>query len=139
MQVVIDHLIKQFTVIQLGSAEDIPLEHVLDLRGKTTIRETAAILANARLFLGMEGGLMHLARAVDTRSVIIYTGFITPEYSGYAVNANLFGPVERKDLPCWNREKCYCDCAERVTIPMVINGIDWVLSKLVLDKHWENQ
>lgn len=135
-QAVVNRLATRFKIVQLGSAEDYPLNKVIDLRGKTTLRETAAILANARLFIGMEGGLMHLACAVDTRAVIVFTGFITPEYSGYNVNVNLFGPVERTDLPCWNLAKCQCDCAERVTVDDVVRGVEDCLARPLLPKHY---
>ena len=51
--------------IQLGSATDPALQHVNDLRGATSIREAAAILNHARLYVGTVGFLMHLARAVE--------------------------------------------------------------------------
>ena len=137
LQKVVLEICKHSRVIQLGAVGDIPLDGAEYLCGKTSLREAASILANSKLFVGMEGGLMHLARAVDTRSVIIYTGFITPAYSGYHINFNLLGAQEKANYPCWNREKCNCDCAERVTVPMVLNGIDWALSQPVLDKHWK--
>ncbi len=52
-------------VIQLGSPDDPKLEGATDLRGKTTVRQSAAILANSFVFIGLAGFLMHLARAVD--------------------------------------------------------------------------
>lgn len=137
IQRVVDALAKSHVVVQLGGREDVPLQGAIDLRGKTTIRETAAILAQAKLFVGMEGGLMHLARAVDTRAVIVFTGFITPEYTGYDVNCNLFGATDRTDLPCWNREPCHCDCAARVSVDQVRQGIEWALAQKQLAKHFE--
>jgi hypothetical protein len=135
-QQVINNLKKKYRIIQIGITTDSLLEGVEDLRGKTSLRQTAAILAKARLLIGMEGGLMHLARAVDTRSVIIFTGFITPPYSGYDCNINLFGPIERSDLPCWNLRKCNCDCADRITVDQVLIAVEKAISLPPLQKHY---
>jgi ADP-heptose:LPS heptosyltransferase len=41
------------------------------------------------VFVGLVGFLMHLARAVDCRSVIVYGGREWPSISGYTCNENL--------------------------------------------------
>ena len=113
-------LCSENTVIQLGSTNDPKLEGAIDLRGKTTIRESAAIMANSLLFIGLVGGLMHLARAVDCRSVIIYGGRETPEQTGYVANKNLYSPVECS--PCWLRNSCDYNrkCMDMITVEQVI-------------------
>ena len=107
-------------VIQIGSANDPKLEGALDLRGRTTIRQSAAILANSLVFVGLEGFLMHLARAVDCRSVIIYGGRIKPAQIGYVANKNLYTQV--RCAPCWLRNPCDFDrkCMDMITVPQVI-------------------
>lgn len=82
-------------VVQVGSVGDPDFPEAEDMRGKTTLRELAAILAQGRIFIGLEGFLMHLARAVGTPAVILYGGFISPAKSGYPQNINLF-----TQLPC---------------------------------------
>ena len=113
-------LTREFTVIQLGSELDPKLDGVMDLRGKTSLRQSAAILANARVFVGLVGFLMHLARAVDCRSVIVYGGRETPLQTGYTANQNLPSPVECS--PCWLRNTCAYDrkCMDMITVPQVI-------------------
>jgi ADP-heptose:LPS heptosyltransferase len=107
-------------VIQLGSKNDPKLEGAIDLRGKTTIRESAAILANSYVFIGLVGFLMHLARAVDCRSVIIYGGREKPAQTGYVANKNLYTQV--KCAPCWLRNPCDYDhkCMDAITPQQVI-------------------
>jgi ADP-heptose:LPS heptosyltransferase len=107
-------------MVQLGAASDPPLANVRDLRGRTTIREAAAVLAGSRLFIGMVGFLMHLARAVGTRSVIVYGGREHPSQSGYRVNTNLF--TELPCSPCWYWNRCPYDreCMRRITAADVI-------------------
>jgi ADP-heptose:LPS heptosyltransferase len=107
-------------VIQLGSRDDPKLEGATDLRGKTTVRQSAAILANSYVFIGLVGFLMHLARAVDCRSVIIYGGREKPTQTGYVANKNLYNQV--KCAPCWLRNPCDYDrkCLDMVTSSQVI-------------------
>lgn len=63
-----------YIVLQVGTTNDPLLEGVTDLRGKTSLRETAAVLSRSHCFVGTSGLLAHLARAVECRSVIIYGG-----------------------------------------------------------------
>ena len=103
-QAVVDLLKNDFGIVHLGQKTDPPLEGALDLRGKTTLRESAAILASSRVFVGQVGFLMHLARAVDCRSVIVYGGREEPLVSGYRENENIVGLTPC--APCWQRNKC---------------------------------
>lgn len=105
MQEVVDELRAEgFSIVHLGSAEDDALNNVKDMRGENTLRTIAAILANVALLVGPEGGLVHLARAVNTKSVVIYTGYTQPEETGYEDNINLRDPNAGEG--CWRREKC---------------------------------
>lgn len=101
---VVQYLNKEYKVIQIGSKEDDLLPGVYDLRGKTTIREVASILSNSRFFLGQVGFLMHLARAVECKSVIVYGGREKPEQSGYQENINLYSDISCS--PCWYWNTC---------------------------------
>jgi ADP-heptose:LPS heptosyltransferase len=104
MQKVVNVLSRDYKVIHLGDTSDIKLNNVVDLRGKTTVREAGAILYNSKLFIGLEGGIVHLAKAVNTRSIVIYTGYTKPEETGYSDNINL---IDKKNTrSCWNRNEC---------------------------------
>ena len=70
-------------VIQTGLGRNGILEGTVDFTEKTTFREAASLLERASLFLGTEGGLMHLAAAVKTPSVILWGGITLPEFAGY--------------------------------------------------------
>ncbi|MDE3083968.1 MAG: glycosyltransferase family 9 protein, partial [Verrucomicrobiota bacterium] len=52
--------------VVLGSIGDPALPGVIDLRGRATLRQAAAVLARCRLFIGNDTGLKHLAAAVGT-------------------------------------------------------------------------
>lgn len=103
-QEVCARLCADHTVVQIGSPEDPPLEGAVDLRGKTSLRQSAAILANSLVFVGLVGFLMHLARAVDCRAVIVYGGREKPWQTGYIENLNVTG--DTLCSPCWLRSRC---------------------------------
>lgn len=94
-------------LIQLGSTSDPSLPVDVDLRGRTTLREAAGILANSAVFLGLEGFLGHLARAVDCPAVIVMGGRASPKIFGYSANCNLTAFPEC--APCGRRTGCPYD------------------------------
>lgn len=99
----------EFKLVQIGSAADPALPVDLDLRGKTSLREAAAVLANSAVFLGLEGFLVHLARAVECPSVVVFGGRARPEVFGYSANHNLF--TSPPCSPCGLRNTCAFEMA----------------------------
>ena len=128
MQAVVDALRRDAEVVQLGSPSDPALNGVLDLRGRTTLREAAGVMAGAQLFIGMVGFLMHLAAAVGTRSVVVFGGREHPSESGYTENRNLF--TELPCSPCWLWNTCpYAhECMRRIGADDVIREARDVLA-----------
>jgi ADP-heptose:LPS heptosyltransferase len=121
-QTVVNSLGAEFDFVQLGFVGDPPLQGCLDLRGRTTLREAAGVLAGSRLFIGLEGGLMHLARAVDCRSVIIFGGHTRPDQIGYLANENLGWSGQCS--PCWLENECDFDrtCMREISAEAVIEA-----------------
>ena len=137
-QEVVDSLRTAHTVVQLGSKNDFPLDGVVDLRGRTSIRESAAILQQAKVFIGLAGFLMHLARSVDCPAVIVYGGEEWPEQTGYACNENLTNHPHCS--PCWRYECPYAmECMSNITPSMVLRAVDRLFSlesrPLAVDKE----
>jgi hypothetical protein len=113
----------EFSFVQVGAATDPVLDGALDLRGKTTIRQTAAVLAHSIVFVGLVGFLMHLARAVDCRSVIAYGGREWPSISGYTCNENL---VRRPQCsPCGLYDGCEYQraCMDEISVEEALAAI----------------
>ena len=112
---VVECLKDKYQIIQVGTKQDHLLPGVTDMRGKTSIRETASLLYNSGFFIGLVGFLMHLARSVDCKSVIIFGGREAPSQTGYDFNTNLYSPVHCS--PCWLRNKCDYDrmCMKNIT------------------------
>lgn len=123
MQEVCTSLKNDFRIIQLGSISDPPLSGSLDLRGKSTLRQSAAILANSLCFIGPVGFLMHLARSVDCRGVILYGGRENPDLTGYISNINLYSDLACS--PCWQRNRCDYGrlCMEKIQSDEVIKAV----------------
>lgn len=118
--------------VQIGLASDKLLENVYDGRGKK-IRESAAIIYSAKFFVGLEGGLMHIAKAVGKRSVIIYGGVIAEESSGYEENINISSDIACS--PCFNSDKkngnCQkMDCMKQIKVEMVSKEIKKMLNEI---------
>jgi len=118
-QVVADVMRQECQVVQIGLASDPLLQGAEDLRGRTSLRESAALLAGAAAFVGLVGLLMHLARAVDCPAVIVYGGRERPDQSGYSANRNLFSPVPC--APCWRWNSCDFNrrCMDEITAEQV--------------------
>lgn len=128
-QEVVDLLRRDHPVVQVGLPQDPPLEGVTDLRGRTTLRQTAAILSQARAFIGLVGFLMHLARAVDCPAVVIYGGREHPDQSGYIANENLFTALPC--APCWRWNSCdfHHRCMTEITAADVHKALQRLIAR----------
>ena len=129
-QQVVDSLVKDFTVVQVGLPADPPMKGAIDVRGKYTLRQVAALFRQSRLFLGLEGGLMHLARSVDCRSVIVYGGRYQPFQCGYPCNENI--TRQPACSPCCRWSLCEFDrkCMDQIEAPEVLEGVYRALKRL---------
>jgi hypothetical protein len=70
-------------VVQVGVPGTPSVPHAVDIRGRTSFREAAALIQGSALFIGTEGGLMHAARAVDANALILWGGVTLPDFAGY--------------------------------------------------------
>ena len=72
---------------------------------------------------------MHLARAVDCPSVIIFGGKEKPEESGYICNENLYTALECS--PCWKMNTCDYErrCMDMITVDDVLAGVERLREK----------
>jgi ADP-heptose:LPS heptosyltransferase len=116
-------------LVQVGQERDPAIEGAIDLRGRTSLRETAAILSQSDAYVGTVNGLMHMARAVECRSVILFGGREHSWQSGYICNENLDTSVEC--APCWKHNDCEFDekCMSLITPERVLGALGRVLAK----------
>jgi len=129
MQEVVDCLRKYFKIIQIGSENDLKLKGVRNFCGKTSIREAGLFLKNARLFVGLEGALMHMARAVDCPSVIVWGGRLKPSQIGYPCFENITSELDCS--PCWIPNSCpnNLECMKRIKPEQIIETSQRILDK----------
>ena len=103
-QKLVNKLSLQVGVVQVGDGKGKLLNNVINYNGKLSFRETAWLISRAQLFVGTVGGLMHTSRAVDTKSVILYSGTEAVGMAGYEENINLVKSVECS--PCGLKVRC---------------------------------
>jgi ADP-heptose:LPS heptosyltransferase len=123
------HLIRSHPIVQIGCPGDPPVPCTHDLWGRTSLRQLAAVLAHCSLFIGLIGMPMHMARAVDCPSVIVYGGRERPDQTGYICNENLY--VKTACSPCWRDSRCDFDraCLSAIAAGDVIAAADRLLAR----------
>jgi len=121
-QEIVNVLCQNYHFIQVGSLQDPPLQNVTDFRGKTSIRQLACLMRQSQLFIGLVGFLMHLARANECPSVIVYGGREHPHQSGYLCNQNIASYISC--APCWLWNRCAYDrkCMADITVQQVLEA-----------------
>jgi len=101
----------------------------IDCRGMK-VHETAALIKEARLFVGIDSLCAHLAKAVGTPAVVIY-GCVDPrtrenggvEYPVWIRELECRGCRNRTDAEYVTCAKGRMDCVERITVQMVFETI----------------
>jgi ADP-heptose:LPS heptosyltransferase len=90
------------------SADDVPAG-VLDWGGTTSLLEAAALLQRARLFVGLDSGMAHLAAAMGAPTVVLF-GPTRPEETGPLCGERESVVAPRRDEP---------DCMARIGLGAV--------------------
>jgi len=121
-----------------ASSDHEQIEHVLrHMRtepivacGQLSLLETAALLEQASLYVGNDTGPMHIAAAMETPAVAIFSARDFPNQWYPHGNQHL---VIRRDVPCSPCFKDECDrgliCLDRIQVDDVIQAIQLQLSK----------
>lgn len=130
----IDRLNEEFKakIILVGSKEEKSLSDnintmlktkTIDVVGKTSLGELAALLKKAKLFIGTDSGPSHIASAVDRPSVILYSG--TNDSKQWAPLGNKTVIIQ-KDVPCKGCERLKCPnnvCMDLITVDEVMEAV----------------
>lgn len=108
--------------VQIGTVTSEPIaECDLVLLNKTSLDEVAGLLAQAVLHLDNEGGLVHLAACLGTRSAVVF-GPTPSDYFGYPDNINIAPPVCGN---CWWMTRTWMDvCAKGYDAPRCMTEQD---------------
>lgn len=117
-------------IIVLGSQKDfgkIKSKDIIDLSGKTNIKELAEILSICRCAIGADTGSMHLANAIGIKNVFIFGGSDINETSPYGQNSIILS-ANLSCSPC--RGKCKFDkekCLDLITPNKVFESVkQWI-------------
>jgi ADP-heptose:LPS heptosyltransferase len=122
------HRITNTSWVQTGLPEDLLLDTVIDLRGKTeSLRELAWVISKACFIVSSEGLLNHLAASVGTTSFCIFSGFHPSEIATYSTTTPLMLDPQPTCSPCWLLETCPQEkkyCTEGIVPEHVISVIN---------------
>ena len=120
----VDSVMPKFSVIQLGDESEPFFSNVTRFAGDLSMRQSAAILSFAQIFIGPDSLLMHIANGLNTPSLIIFGGSRPAECFGYHQNTNL--ATKPKCSPCWihqGYEECTNDliCMKELSTSLVLD------------------
>lgn len=103
--------------------------NVLNLTGKTTLRQLCAVLARCRVLLTNDSGAMHVGYAVGTRVVAIF-GSTEPAATGPVGEGHVVVRNKVDCSPCFLRE-CPIDfrCMKRIEVDEVTRKVSECLSR----------
>lgn len=97
--------------IQPGTREEPLLDGVIDLRGKTNLRELFYLIANASFTLAIEGLYNHVAGAFSAPSFVIYSGYFFSEAFSYPNTVAII----QENLP--DCSPCFVDGLKNCRVP----------------------
>src|SRR6185436_1884624 len=95
-----------------------------------SLPEVTALASRARLFVGNDSGIAHIAAAVGLPAVVIFGSSNTAHWRPWSSQAN---EVVREELPCQPCHGYFCaefaqpECIVRVPVERVLGAIDRVL------------
>jgi ADP-heptose:LPS heptosyltransferase len=127
------------TFVSLSSIENLSLKgnNLINLGNQTNVYETADIISRSRFLISIEGGLVHIAKAVKKKSIVLF-GPTSKWFFGYPDNINI--KADYDCFPCHNQSifwgtKCvklepnetYSKCMEAITVEKVANEVEKLL------------
>jgi len=99
----IELLTEKYQVIEVGKETFLDPSrfngHFKSTACRTSLKELAAVIRSADLFIGPPSGGMHMANAFEIPSIIIFGGYEKPEGYNYPRTTSFYNQVEC--APCW--------------------------------------
>ncbi|MDR3244115.1 MAG: hypothetical protein LBT79_05140, partial [Elusimicrobiota bacterium] len=86
-----DKIDKRIFIVRVGlknCGDIITISNFIDTVGKTSFNELCSILKNSSLHIDIDGGCVHISRAIGTKSLVLF-GPTSPEFIGYDENINI--------------------------------------------------
>lgn len=118
-------LLKDFQVAQFRypkSEDMLPGVKIIETK---TFREALAVMRNASIYVGAEGGLHHGAAALERKAVVIFGGWVPPEVTGYKTHTNLAsgGPACGSFKPCHHCKRAMDDISLELVYDSVVGQL----------------
>ena len=116
---------------------------IIDLVGKTTLRETVALMQEADVFIGGDTGPMHIAAACQIDGIVISCHPKNGDIN-HGNSPKRFGPWQSPLVvlqpeygleDCWSGcNKNYAHCINQITVEEVYRELEKILEKKVKEK-----
>lgn len=112
-------------------------QRIINLTGRTSIKDMSEVLKGAQLFVGHDSMVGHLAALYKTPTLTISLGNVRPhETTPYTANAYNIAP-RTKCFPCFPTDKCeFTQCHHDISYQLVHGAIKELLSGKALTKEW---
>ena len=145
-ETVLQHLHKKFPHIKFvffGGKEDVFLierlmlnfsgKYVLDMTGRTTLRQAAALLKRCQLYFGCDTGLKHIAAAVGVDVIELSAGikdegkkmdWSPTRYGAWGVKDIVLQPAHGLDDCVGVCRRTYAHCINQITVEEVEQAFD---------------
>ena len=132
---VLKEKIKNSRIYIIGTRQDLEYKfnlskNVIDLRGKTTLKEIIYLIKNTNLFIGNDSGIMHIADAFEIPSLIVF-GSTSPDWTGPLSNKVKILKANIHCSPCFKKECRYktYECLKLITVEMAVKKIFSMIKK----------
>jgi ADP-heptose:LPS heptosyltransferase len=99
---------------------------VLDLVGRLSLRDTAAVVAGARLYVGCDTGVTHVAQALGVRCVVLFGASDERKWGPPALGQAVSEPVPCRPCSIFGYVKrCRTiDCMDRIAVDRVWRAVE---------------
>jgi len=123
---------KELALIDAIKAAVPPAPTFLDLAGKLSLKELAALAARARLFVGVDSAPMHIAAAMGTPTVAIFGPSGDKEWGPWNVASRVVASATHACRPC-GRDGCegskISACLTELPVEQVLAACDALLAE----------
>ncbi|VVB50669.1 Glycosyltransferase family 9 (heptosyltransferase) [uncultured archaeon] len=107
---------KGFIPIQVGLPTDTRISDTVLVMDCDNVFKTAKLLKGAQFNVSIEGGIAHLAKAVGTDSLVLFSS-TPPSVFGYPNNINL---RSKACSPCWWRTHDWMNVCPKTKVPVAV-------------------
>ncbi len=101
---------------------------VVNLTGSVSLKELCAVIRQARLAVGIDSGVMHLASCLDVPLVVLFGPTDTKFVGPHNEQSIVIQHTEMDCVPCYLKDCGHTACMKRITVDEVTQACDGLLS-----------